>query len=76
MHAGAGLPGKPAGRSCFKGRADTHRLSGHFVTDEVLTRVISELRRALSDDAKRPRLIETIPKIGYRIIAPVEPVIS
>jgi TolB-like protein/DNA-binding winged helix-turn-helix (wHTH) protein len=45
-----------------------------FVTDEVLTRAISELRRTLSDDAKRPRLIETIPKIGYRIIAPVQPV--
>ena len=45
-----------------------------FVTDEVLTRAISELRRAFSDDAKRPRLIETIPKIGYRIIAPVQPV--
>jgi TolB-like protein/DNA-binding winged helix-turn-helix (wHTH) protein/tetratricopeptide (TPR) repeat protein len=43
-----------------------------FVTDEVLTRAISELRRTLSDDAKRPRLVETIPKIGYRIIAPVE----
>jgi TolB-like protein/DNA-binding winged helix-turn-helix (wHTH) protein/tetratricopeptide (TPR) repeat protein len=47
-----------------------------FVTDEVLTRAISELRRTLSDDAKRPRLIETIPKIGYRIIAPVEPVVG
>jgi TolB-like protein/DNA-binding winged helix-turn-helix (wHTH) protein/tetratricopeptide (TPR) repeat protein len=45
-----------------------------FVTDEVLTRAISELRRAVSDDAKHPRLIETIPKIGYRIIAPVDPV--
>jgi TolB-like protein/DNA-binding winged helix-turn-helix (wHTH) protein len=45
-----------------------------FVTDEVLTRAISELRHAFSDDAKHPQLIETIPKIGYRIIAPVQPV--
>jgi TolB-like protein/DNA-binding winged helix-turn-helix (wHTH) protein/Flp pilus assembly protein TadD len=45
-----------------------------FVSDEVLTRAISELRRVFSDDAKQPRLIETIPKIGYRVIAPVRPV--
>jgi TolB-like protein/DNA-binding winged helix-turn-helix (wHTH) protein/Flp pilus assembly protein TadD len=43
-----------------------------FVTDEVLTRAISELRRTFSDDPKKPRLIETIPKRGYRIIAPVQ----
>jgi TolB-like protein/DNA-binding winged helix-turn-helix (wHTH) protein/Tfp pilus assembly protein PilF len=47
-----------------------------FVTDDVLTRAISELRRVLGDDAKRPRYIETIAKGGYRLIAPVEPVIS
>jgi DNA-binding winged helix-turn-helix (wHTH) protein len=37
-----------------------------FVTDEVLTRCISELRRTLSDDPKKPKFIETIPKSGYR----------
>ena len=42
-----------------------------FVTDDVLTKAISELRKALEDDAKRPQFIETIPKRGYRIIAPV-----
>jgi len=45
-----------------------------FVTDDVLTRAISELRRLFEDDAKEPRVIETIPKVGYRLIAPVEPV--
>ena len=43
-----------------------------FVTDDVLTRAISELRRALGDDAKQPRLIETVARSGYRIIAPVK----
>ena len=43
-----------------------------FVTDEVLTRAISELRRTFSDDAKQPRLIETVPRMGYRVIAPIE----
>jgi len=45
-----------------------------FVTDDVLTRCISELRRALEDDAKAPRLIETIPKRGYRLLVSVEPI--
>lgn len=45
-----------------------------FVGDDVLTRNISELRRALSDDAKAPRVIETIPKKGYRLLVKVEPV--
>jgi DNA-binding winged helix-turn-helix (wHTH) protein/TolB-like protein len=43
-----------------------------FVTDEVLTRCISELRKALNDDPKQPRFIETIPKGGYRLIAPIQ----
>ena len=42
------------------------------VTDDVLTRAISELRRLFEDDPKQPRVIETIPKSGYRLIAPVE----
>lgn len=31
---------------------------------------ISELRRAFDDDARDPHVIETIPKRGYRLIAP------
>lgn len=44
-----------------------------FVTDAVLTSAIWELRKALNDDARNPTLIETIPKRGYRLIAPVTP---
>jgi len=43
-----------------------------FVTEDVLTRSISELRRTFQDDAREPRIIETIPKRGYRLVAPVE----
>ncbi len=42
-----------------------------FVGDDVLTRCISELRRVFGDDAKEPRVIQTIPKTGYRLIARV-----
>jgi len=43
-----------------------------FVTDDVLKGSIAEIRRVLEDDAKEPRIIETIAKRGYRLIAPVE----
>ena len=42
-----------------------------FVTDDVLTRAISELRKVFSDEAKEPRFIQTIPRGGYRLIAPL-----
>lgn len=44
---------------------------GVAVTDEALTQCIKTLRRQLGDDAMRPRFIETVPKHGYRFIAPV-----
>lgn len=44
------------------------------VTDEALTQCIKTLRRQLGDDAASPRFIETVPKHGYRFIAPVEAV--
>ena len=45
-----------------------------FVTDDVLTRCVSELRKALEDDPKEPRVIETIPRKGYRLLERVEPI--
>lgn len=41
------------------------------VGDDSLTNAIIKLRRAFGDDARNPRLIETIPKKGYRLIATV-----
>jgi len=41
------------------------------VTDDVLRRAIFELRRVFGDEARRPRVIQTIPKRGYRLIAAV-----
>jgi DNA-binding winged helix-turn-helix (wHTH) protein len=45
-----------------------------FVTESVITRAIAGLRRALEDDAREPRFIETIAKRGYRLIAEPRPV--
>ena len=47
---------------------------GAFVSDDVLTRCIGELRKIFQDDPAAPRIIETIRKGGYRLIGPVEPV--
>lgn len=41
------------------------------VTDQALTNCISELRHHLGDDRAEPRFIETVPKRGYRLIAPI-----
>jgi TolB-like protein/DNA-binding winged helix-turn-helix (wHTH) protein/lipoprotein NlpI len=39
-----------------------------FVTDNALSKVIKELRRALEDSVDHPRYIETVQKRGYRFI--------
>lgn len=46
------------------------------VCEEALTRTISDLRRVFRDDTKTPRVIETIRKGGYRLVAAVVPVIE
>ena len=42
-----------------------------FVTPNVLTRVVAQLRKALGDDADEPRIIETVARRGYRFVAAV-----
>jgi hypothetical protein len=59
-----------AGRVVSKDDLTAAVWPGVFVSDSVLTRAIAGLRRALDDDAQRPRFIETIAKRGYRLIAP------
>jgi TolB-like protein/DNA-binding winged helix-turn-helix (wHTH) protein len=62
-HAGEPLPKETLLRAVWP---DT------FVSEAVLSRCISELRRVFEDDARQSRIIETIPKRGYRLVAPVE----
>lgn len=42
------------------------------VGDDVLVRAISELRRAFQDDPSTQHTIQTVPKVGYRLVVPVE----
>ena len=41
------------------------------VSDSTLTSCIQELRKALGDDARAPRYIETLHRRGFRFIAPI-----
>jgi DNA-binding winged helix-turn-helix (wHTH) protein len=46
--------------------------SGRFVTDNTINKQIANLRRVLGDDPKQAKYIQTVPKMGYRLICPVE----
>src|ERR1041385_5061583 len=45
--------------------------SGVVVGDDSLTQVVIKLRKALGDSPEEPAYIQTIPKGGYRLVAPV-----
>lgn len=61
-------PGKTVTKEQFKEEVWTDTV----VTDDVLSRCISELRKVFDDDSRDPSYIETIRKTGYRLIASVE----
>jgi DNA-binding winged helix-turn-helix (wHTH) protein len=47
--------------------------SGTFVEfDQAINTAIRKIRYVLGDSADNPRFIETVPRRGYRFIAPVE----
>lgn len=64
----ASQPGEPVSKEAILKAV----WSDTFVTEDVLTRSISELRRTFQDDARESRIIQTIPKRGYRLVAAVE----
>ncbi|HEX6897648.1 MAG TPA: winged helix-turn-helix domain-containing protein [Bryobacteraceae bacterium] len=45
--------------------------NGRFVSDEAIKGAFHDLRKALQDNPRQPRFIETLPKRGYRV--PVDP---
>lgn len=42
-----------------------------IVTETAMTHCIEEIRKALGDHAHQPRYLKTIPRLGYKFIAPV-----
>jgi adenylate cyclase len=60
-----------AGRVISRSELEEHVWEGRIVGEDALTNSISKLRRILGDNARHPRIIETVPKTGYRLIASV-----
>ena len=46
----------------------------HVDFDRGIAYCMSQVRTALSDSAENPRFIQTIPRVGFKFIAPVAPV--
>jgi transcriptional activator of cad operon len=47
--------------------------SGVNVTSDSVYQAVTSLRRVLGDDPKQPAYIATVPRLGYRMVATVEP---
>src|SRR5215475_9470978 len=46
---------------------------GRFVEFEhAINTAVKKVREALEDDPEKPRFVETLPKLGYRFLAPVQ----
>ncbi len=65
---------RQTGRAVSRDELEEQLWHGRIVTEDSVTNAIAKLRRALGDDARRPRVIETLPKSGYRLIAEVLPI--
>ena len=61
--------GEVVSREDIEAQAWANRVVGY----DSLSTAIIKLRKALGDDSKNPRYIETVPKKGYRLIATVTP---
>ena len=50
-----------------------HVWSDVAVAPDSVYQAVTSLRRVLGDDPKQPTYIETVPRLGYRMVAPVSP---
>ena len=64
-------PGEVVTREQIRERLWSNDTTVEF--DHSINAAIKRLRDALGDSAESPRFVETIPRRGYRLIAPVEP---
>ncbi len=65
------LLARHAGRTVPKETILQEVWARQYVGESGLSRCIAEIRHALNDDAHQPKILETIPKRGYRLVAPV-----
>src|ERR1700722_7290262 len=56
------------GRTVSKDEIVAAVWAGTFVSDNSVTRAVTQIRKALHDDAKEPKYIETVPTVGYRFV--------
>ena len=59
------------GRVVSRAELEEHIWAGRVVTGDSVIKAIAKLRRVFHDNAREPRIIETLPKSGYRLIAQV-----
>jgi len=64
----AGKPGEVISRE----ELEANLWAGRVVGYDAVANTIIKLRKAFGDDSRHPRIVETIPKTGYRLIASVE----
>lgn len=62
-----------AGQTVTREELEDNVWHGTVVGYYSLTGTMLKLRKAFDDDSKNPKIIETLPKKGYRLVAKVEP---
>jgi TolB-like protein/DNA-binding winged helix-turn-helix (wHTH) protein/Tfp pilus assembly protein PilF len=60
-----------AGRVVSRAEIEEQIWPGRIVTEDSVIKAIAKLRRVFHDDPRDPKIIETLPKSGYRLIAQV-----
>ncbi|NQZ80001.1 MAG: winged helix-turn-helix domain-containing protein [Colwellia sp.] len=53
-----------------------HVWLGRIVSDNAISKLITKLRKAFSDDVRQPKFIATFPKKGYKFIGSATPLIE
>ena len=65
-----------AGKVVSREQLEATVWAGTVVGYDSLASTIIKLRKAFDDDSRHPRVIETVPKRGYRLIAAVKPALT
>jgi TolB-like protein/DNA-binding winged helix-turn-helix (wHTH) protein len=53
-----------------------HVWTGVSVTPDSVYQAVASLRRLLGDDPRQPTYIATVPRLGYKLVAPVAPCVN